>query len=76
MNMRLAILTQITLQILSKGPISNKSSLFQIVARHQTGDNQLSEPKNTWITDANMHPSESLTSTSIGNTVQTSYINI
>ena len=37
-----------------KGLINNKSSLVQLMACHQRGDNSLSEPMTTQFTDAYM----------------------
>ena len=41
------------LKFVPKGPIDSKSSLRQVMARHQTGDKPLSEPELT-IDSANI----------------------
>ena len=44
----------ISLKLVPKSPINNKSALVQIMARNRLGDKPLSEPCDGYITDAYM----------------------
>ena len=45
---------KISLNFVPKGPIDNKSSLFQVMAWRRTGDKSLPEPTTTHFNDAYM----------------------
>ena len=60
LNENVAILIQISLMIVSKGPIDNKPALVQIMACRRTGDKPLSEPMMAYFTDAYMRYSASM----------------
>ena len=51
-NEKLCILVKISLTFVPKGPIDNNPALVQIMAWRRIGDKQLSEPMQTWFTDA------------------------
>ena len=44
----------LTLKVVPKGPIDNKSALVQVMAWHRTGDKPLPEAKMTHFFDAYM----------------------
>ena len=50
----ISILIQMSLKFVSKGPIDNKSALFQVMAWRRTGDKPLPEAMMTQFTDAYM----------------------
>ena len=54
MNEKLRILIRITLKVVPKGPINNKSALVQVMAWRRTGDKPLPEPMLDEFTDAYM----------------------
>ena len=54
LNENFLILIQISLQFVRKGPIDNKWTLVQVMARRRIGDKPLSEPMLTQFTDAYM----------------------
>ena len=54
LNEKYCILIKISLELVPKGPIDNKSALIQVMAWRWTGDKPLPEPVLTWFTDANM----------------------
>ena len=56
------ILIRISLKPVSKGQINNTPALVQIMAWRRTGDEPLSEPMMSWLTDACMHYSTSMVS--------------
>ena len=47
LNENVSILIQISLKLVSKGAIDNKSSLVQVMAWRRSGDKPLSEPMMT-----------------------------
>ena len=52
MNEKLCIWIQISLKLVPKGPIDNKSALVQVMAWQRKGDKPLPEPLLTHFTDA------------------------
>ena len=52
----LMISIKISLKIVSRGPIDNKSLLVQVMAWHWTGNKPLPEPMMNHINDAYMSP--------------------
>ena len=54
MNAKFWIAIQISLEIVPKGPIDNKSELVQVMALHWTGNKPLPEPMLTQFTDTYM----------------------
>ena len=54
LNKKCCILIKISLELVPKVPIDNKSALIQVMAWHWTGDKPLPEPVLTWFTDAYM----------------------
>ena len=52
MNEKIGILIRISLKFVSRGPVDNKSVLFQVMAWCQSGAKPLSEPMQTHFTDA------------------------
>ena len=52
MNKKFGILIHISLKLVSKGPIDNKSALVQVMAWRRIGDKPLSEPMLTEFIDA------------------------
>ena len=53
-NEKFCILIRISLKIVFKASIDNKSALVQVMAWRRTGDKPLHEPMMTQITDAYM----------------------
>ena len=54
-NENVPILIKISLNIVPKRPIDNKSSLVQVMAWRRKGDKPLHEPMMTQFNDAYMH---------------------
>ena len=54
MNEKLCISIRISLKLVPKGPIDNKSALVQAMACRLTGDKPLPEPTLTQLADAYM----------------------
>ena len=52
MNEKVCILIRISLKIVPKGPIDNKSALVQVMVWRLRGDKPLHEPMMTHFTDA------------------------
>ena len=52
MNEKYCISIQISLKMIPKGPIENKSALVQVMVWRRTGDKLLSEPSFIYPTDA------------------------
>ena len=59
-NEDLWISIKISLKFVPKGPIDNIPALVQIMAWHQPGDNSSSEPMMTYVANAYMHHSASM----------------
>ena len=54
LNEKFSLLFRISLKFLHKGPIDNKWALVQVMAWRRTGDEPLSAPMLTQLTDAYM----------------------
>ena len=54
MKEKFCILIPISLKLVPKGEIGNKSALVQVMARHRTGDKPLLEPMSTHLADTYM----------------------